>query len=164
MRWNRDVTIPWISYSIQFSISVWTQQFRFSNLLYLDMYHVVWRSPDVYNCIWQVCHKLKFSSAPRFVVFSCVFSCSSCLLWFYVCFTQTNKFFTPTNFLDSATTTFGFKQTKTKPPITSVTGAKETQQARVFLEGGGGGGEGGWFGTNATQEAVALLGSSWGKK
>ena len=43
------------------------------------MYHVVWRSRYLTGniSIWHVCHELNFSSAPGFVVFSCVFSCSS---------------------------------------------------------------------------------------
>ena len=50
---------------------------------------------DMYIYIWQVCHDLKFSSAPRFIVFSCVPSYSICLTQFYVYFIQANKLLIP---------------------------------------------------------------------
>ena len=64
--------------------------------------------------------RIKFQFCSGFVVFSWVLFCSGicCVQLCFscsICFTQTNKFFTPTDLLDSSHTDFGFKQTKTEP-------------------------------------------------
>ena len=48
-------------------------------------------------------------------MFSCVLVAPLVFYDFMFVFTQTNKSFTPTDLSDSATTDFGFKQTKIEP-------------------------------------------------
>ena len=86
------VLVSWISYNIQFSIHHDTVKLGFPTC-YLHVLGIVGlisvvifgnvphgmkiALPDMYICIWQVCHKLKFSSALGFVVFNCILSCFS---------------------------------------------------------------------------------------
>ena len=94
--------VDFIQYSV-FDISLHSKP-RFSNLILLGFAEFsfccyIWicttwyedHATDVYICIWQGCRELKFSSAPGFVVFSCVFCWHSCFMILCLFYTHRNE-------------------------------------------------------------------------